>query len=121
MISRYIDCILHFSDLQSEFTEGDAIAVRIVKYMSKQGERYKVLTSSKTTKPIPISLVKPFRENLREQNGMGFTNSGIFIPPPMLSKHNIKDNDSVSGLAILNFNKKRAEWGWKALSINKID
>jgi hypothetical protein len=29
-------------------------------------------------------LVKPFEDNVREENGMGFTDRGIFIPPPMV-------------------------------------
>lgn len=120
MVSRNIDGIIRFADLSDKFDEGDAIAVRISKYISKQGTRYRTLTSCKTTKPIPESLVKPFEDNVREENGMGFTDSGIFIPPPMVKTHNIKNDDYVSGQAILNYNKKRSEWGWKALRISGV-
>jgi hypothetical protein len=120
IVSQDIDGIIRFADLSDRFDEGDAIAVRVSKYTSKQGARYQTLTSCRTTKPIPESLVKPFEDSVRVENGMGFTDNGIFIPPPMVKKHNIKNDGNVSGQAILNYNKKRSEWGWKAISINHM-
>ena len=62
---------------------------------------------------------KQFSEEVRVSNGMGFTASEIFIPPPMLSVHRIEDGQTVAGTAVKSFNKKRGNWGWKALSIQK--
>lgn len=62
---------------------------------------------------------KRFCEEVRLSNGMGFTESGIFIAPPMVSEHRIEDGQSVSGTAVLSFNKKRGDMGWKAVSIEK--
>lgn len=119
MISRTIDGVINFSDLPEEFKEGDAISLRLAKYTSRQGTRYRVLTSSKTTKSIPSSILKSFSDDVREENGMGFTDEGIFIPPPLIRQNNISDGDFVTGQAILNYNKKRSEWGWKAISIDR--
>lgn len=63
---------------------------------------------------------KQFSEEVRVSNGMGFTESEIFIPPPMLSMHRIEDGQTVAGTAVKSFNKKRGNWGWKALSIEKV-
>lgn len=63
---------------------------------------------------------KQFSEEVRVSNGMGFTASEIFIPPPMLSLHQIEDGQNVTGTAVKSFNKKRGNWGWKALSIEKV-
>ncbi len=60
---------------------------------------------------------KQFSEEVRVSNGMGFTASEIFIPPPMLSLHRIEDGQPVTGTAVKSFNKKRGNWGWKAISI----
>ena len=38
----------------------------------------------------------------------------------MVEIHKVKDDDYVSGEAILNYNKKRSEWAWKAIRINKV-
>ena len=120
MISRTIDGVIHFSDLPERFKEGDAISLRLAQYTSKQGPRYRVLTSSRTTKPIPSSILKPFSDDIREENGMGFTDDGIFIPPPLIKENSISDGDFVIGKAVLNYNKKRSEWGWKAISIESV-
>ncbi|MBE0448651.1 MAG: hypothetical protein IBX64_11235 [Actinobacteria bacterium] len=120
MISRTIDGVINFSDLPEEFKEGDAISLRLAKYTSRQGARYRVLTSSKSTKSIPSSILKSFSDDVREENGMGFTDDGIFIPPPLIRQNNIRDGDFVTGKAILNYNKKRSEWGWKAITITEV-
>jgi hypothetical protein len=31
----------------------------------------------------------------------------------------MQDGDSVEGMAVLNYNKKKSTWGWKALKIDK--
>jgi len=119
IVSRNIDGIIRFSDLKSKFLEGDPIAVRVSKYISRQGTRFRTLTAKKTNESIPESVLKTFEDFVRVENGMGFTDDGIFIPPPMVKAHNIKDDNRVSGKTILNYNKKRSEWGWKAISIDK--
>ena len=118
MINRTIDGVIHFSELPDMFNEGEAIALRVVRYTSRQGTRYKAITSCKTTKPIPDTLLKPFGDVVREENGMGFTKDGIFIPPYLIRQNNINDGDFVAGKAVLNYNKKRSEWGWKAISVD---
>jgi hypothetical protein len=119
MISEEINGIIKFADLSDRFDEGDAMLVRVSKYTSKQGTGYQVLTSCRTSKAIPESLVKPFEDSVREDNGMGFTDSGIFIPPQLVKAHKIEDGDYVSGQAVKNYNKKKSEWSWKAIRINK--
>jgi len=120
IVSRTIDGIIRFSDLKEKFNEGDGISVRVSQYKSKQGVRYSVITAKKTEKLIPDSIVKAFEGNVRESNGMGFTDDGIFVPPPVMRGDNINDDDWVSGKAILNYNKKRLEWGWRVLNIDKV-
>jgi hypothetical protein len=120
IVNREINGIIKFSDVLDKFNEGDAIAVRVSKYTSKQGTRYQALTSCRTTKAIPESLVKPFEDSVREDNGMGFTDNGVFIPPQMVKTHKIKDDDHVSGLAVENYIEKKSEWSWKAIKINKV-
>jgi len=121
IVGPYVDGVIRFSELEDSFLEGDAIAVRIHKYKSKRGSGYHTFTANKTTKPIPKSILKSFEEEVRVIDGMGFTiEEGIFIPPPIVKDKNIKDGDEVSGKAIINFNKKKLEWGWKAISIDNV-
>lgn len=121
IVSRNIDGIVQFSDLDKVFNEGDAIAVRLSQYTTKKGTHYHVLTAEKTNKTVPELILKEFEDDVREENGMGFTSDGIFIPPPMMRSLNIKDNDRITGKAILNYNKKRSEWSWKAINIHSVE
>jgi hypothetical protein len=113
------DGVIPFANPNPPYEEGDSIAVRVCEYKSKQGKRFRVLANRQTNKEPSSSVKKRFSEQVRVENGMGFTSNDIFIPPPMVSKNEIKDSDNLTGIAVLNYNTKRACWGWKALSIAK--
>jgi hypothetical protein len=119
IVSREIDGVLRFSELEKEYSLGDSIAIRLSKYTSKKGTRYRVLSSSATDQLASDSIFQEFNDEVRVDNSMGFTQSDIFIPPALINKYNIEDGSNISGDAILNYNKKRSEWGWKAIKINQ--
>ena len=117
LVDRDLEGVVPFSKLDDSFREGDSIAVKLSSYTSKQGQRCRVLQAVATEQMPSTSVKKQFCEEVRVSNGMGFTSDDIFIPPPLISECQIKDGQTVSGEALLNYNKKRASWGWKALSI----
>ncbi|MDB9868061.1 hypothetical protein OAD24_09910 [Pseudomonadales bacterium] len=119
MVDRKVAGVVQFSALKDSFVEGDCVALMLAKYTSKQGERYRVLQAGRTDLKPAGALLKDFREEVREERGMGFTASDIFVPPNLMRQQNIQDNDLVSGIAIDNFDKKQNRWGWKAVSISK--
>ena len=118
IVDRNCGSVIPFTNNSAQYMEGDSIAVRVCEYKSKQGKRFRVLVNNKTIEEPSSSVKKPFSEQVRVENGMGFTSNDIFIPPPMISKNGIKDGDNLTGIAVLNYNTKRACWGWKALSIS---
>jgi len=120
VVDRRVDGLIRFSELEDTFNEGSAIALRLARSETKDGIRYQALKAERTDKPVPKSLLVPFDGIVREGNGMGFTREGIFIPGPHMKKHRINDGDRVAGLAILNYNKKRSEWGFKAIKIDHV-
>lgn len=120
IVNKQIDGIIRFSELSDNFKVGENIALRVSKYVSSKRSGYRILTSSKTDKSVPESLVKSFQRIIREEKGMGFTDDGIFIPPSLMQIHSITDRDEIIGKAVLSFNNKRSEWGWRALTIDKI-
>ena len=117
IVDRKVDGVIPFSELTATFEEGDAIAVKLSKYTTKQGVRFRVLKAAQTNQEPDSSIRKNFQETVRVSNGMGFTTTDIFIPPPMVSGSGIEDDDILSGVALLNYNKKRNAWGWKAVSV----
>lgn len=117
IVSREINGEIPMSVLPCAFAEGDAIEVQLVRYVSKRGPQYRVL-AAKASEKVPGDLLrKDFTEVVRVSNGMGFTPSEVFIPPPLVERCEIADGQEVSGTAVQVFNMKRACWGWKAVSI----
>jgi hypothetical protein len=41
----------------------------------------------------------------------------VFFDPTTIQKMNLENEQKVSGTAILSFNKKKEQWGWKVLKI----
>lgn len=120
IIDRKQDGIVHFADLQDKFQEGDAISVRFSNFSGEGVKNKRVALAKKTDKSVPASLLKNFENRVSLRNGMGFTEDRVFIPPPMVEEHQILDDCLVSGIAIINYNKKRLEWGWKAIRIVNV-
>lgn len=117
IVDRKIDGVVPFSKLSKSFAEGDAIAVRLSKYVSKHGPMYRVHQVRATDKQPDSHIKKPFCEEVRISNGMGFTESDIFVSPKLVARHGIEGGQTISGTAVLNFNKKHRNWGWKAVSL----
>jgi tetratricopeptide (TPR) repeat protein len=117
IVDREVDGVIPLSHLSTPLREGCAIAVKLSRYQTKEGKAYRVL-HAEVTDEMPSPLVrKEFSEEVRLSNGMGFTPSEIFVPPPLIAESRIHDGQKVSGTAILNFNKKRQSWGWRAISL----
>lgn len=95
---------------------GDLINVRF----SGDGQDgfYKVLSIKKSSSDSVCDAIKNFQGNLkmREPASFGFVEN-IFVEPSLIVKHELNKNDLIKGKAILSFNKKKNEWGWKAIEI----
>ena len=50
------------------------------------------------------------------KTGIGFLED-VFIEKSLLEKKEIINGESIKGLAMLSFNKKKNDWGWKMLKI----
>ena len=99
---------------------GDSVDLRCAVYYSKKGKGVRIVSAAPSQADPSTKVRKPFSAEIRVDRGMGFTESGIFLPPDLVSEHRITDGDAVSGIAALNFNKKRNEWGWKAIKVSAV-
>ena len=117
IVDREIDGVISLSNLSTQFREGCSIAVKLSRYPANKGKAYRVL-HAEATDELPSPLVRQdFTEAVCLSNGMGFTQSNIFIPPPLVAEHLVHDGQKISGVAIINFDKKRERWGWRAISL----
>lgn len=120
LVSKVIDGVVPFSELDGDYSEGDVIRVRLSRYSTARGERFRVLSVRKAQDPAPIGLKKEFRESVSvHESGFAFSSSDIFIPANLVTKNNILDGDFVNGTALISYNKKRSEWGWRAFKVSR--
>jgi tetratricopeptide (TPR) repeat protein len=117
IVDREIDGVVPLSELGVSFSEGDSISLRISRYTSKHGPACRVQVAKPSEKQPSERVKKRFCEKVKVSDGMGFTENEIFVPPPLISRHRLDDGQTVSGTAVLSFNKKHGNWGWRAISI----
>jgi hypothetical protein len=117
IVDRTINGVIPFAELSSQFKEGDAIAVKLSKRTTPKGTTYRVLHAEATDEIPSPQVRKEFSEVVRLTDHMGFTDNDIFIPPPLVIECKVIDGQRISGIAILNFNKKHQSWGWKAIGL----
>ena len=115
IVDKNINGILRFSDFPMKFTLGEALALRLSTYENDRGVRYTVLTCRKTDEKPKSGIVKQFNSSVRVSNGLGFTDDDVFIDRSLVDRYSIDEDDYVQGVAVLNYNKKRSTWGWKAI------
>jgi len=117
IVDREIDGVVPVVEPNS-FVEGDSIGVRLSRHTSKNGQTLHHVHQAWATDKQPSELTKKtFCEEVQVSNGMGFTEGDIFLSPPLVAERQIEDGQIISGIAVLSYNKKRAHWGWKAISI----
>jgi hypothetical protein len=109
--------VVNLADFGRDAHLGDGIAVRLATFHSRSGPCVRVLSATATDQVPGPEVRQASRDQVRVTNGMGFTDGSIFIPPHLVTAHQIEDGDFVSGVALLTYNRKHSQWGWKALLI----
>jgi hypothetical protein len=98
---------------------GQTVAIRMVRYHDKSGPRTRSLSITPTSQSPDPGVLKSFSDQVEVRNGLGFSSAGIFIPPDIVAAAGIEDGNAVEGIAIINFDKKRNAWGWKAIKAQR--
>jgi hypothetical protein len=96
---------------------GDLLKVRFTG--DGQDGFYKILTAKKADPNTTSVAIKDFEGTLKviSPQNFGFIED-IFVEPKIIEESKLTDGQQVKGRAILSFNKKKNEWGWKAIEIN---
>ena len=79
---------------------------------------YKILTAKKVDSDLNSNALKEFEGTIKviAPQNFGFIED-IFIETKIIEGRKLTDGQPVKGRAILSFNKKKNEWGWKAIEI----
>jgi hypothetical protein len=96
---------------------GDILCVRF----NGEGQNgfYKILTAKKAESNLTLAAIKDFEGTLKlnPSQSFGFLDD-IFIEPKIIQGSNLTDGQTIKGRAILSFNKRKDNWGWKAIELN---
>ena len=79
---------------------------------------YKILSAKKADSNVTSDAIKGFEGTIKviSPQNFGFIED-IFVEPKIIEESKLTDGQQVKGRAILSFNKKKNEWGWKAIEI----
>lgn len=79
---------------------------------------YKILTARKSDSNVTSDAMKDFEGTMKviSPQNFGFIED-IFIEPKIIEEKKLTDGHLVKGRAMLAYNKKKNEWGWKAICI----
>lgn len=124
MASYVVDSTIHgaipFSNLPGKVKVGQMLDLQIAEYTSKTGRHFEVFNAELTDKE-PENLIREFEGEYDQAFGnFGFV-SDVFITPDLIQEHNLEQDCEVRGVAILSYNPKRSECGWKAIRLERID
>jgi len=117
IVNRNIDSIVKVNQLKENVHIGSKLLVKLKKVKKDRGAYYVVLTCSTTQREPDEKLLKSFEGIIELSGSFGFAND-IYIDSSLIAEHEIEDGSFIDGTAILNFNKKRGTWGWKAITLN---
>ena len=107
----------NFSSLIENPMIGDILKVR---FDGDGHEGYfKVLTAKKMDGNYQCAAMKNFQGTIHIKGPVhfGFVEN-VFVEPKLILQKNIVQDQHIQGKAILSFNKKKNEWGWKAIQID---
>lgn len=101
----------HFQKIQI----GDIVEVRLELVNENF---YRLLTARHVEHEQECEAIEPFDGVLliKPGNSFGFVDS-IFVEPRLIDQNKLINGQQIKGKAILSFNKKKNEWGWKAIAI----
>ena len=80
---------------------------------------YKVLTAKQAEPNTHTDAIKNIKGVLKviSPHNFGFVDD-VFVDPKLIADNALVDGVKVEGKALLSYNKKKNEWGWKAIVIN---
>jgi len=124
IINKSVTGNFKYNEKEMKPNSGDFMELKLKKTQGTNGSFYKVLSVRNTDKQPSPDTVTEFKGRLKvltDKKGgqFGFVDK-VFIPPNVLKSKNLDNAISISvqGTAIINFNKGKGTWGWKAIKLN---
>jgi hypothetical protein len=118
--SKEISGTVKLNSLKGNVALGARVKVRVRKVKKGLESYYASLSVRITDEEPDPKLLRKFSGRIELSGLVGFCDD-VFVERDFIVANNLKDGISITGTAIMNYNKKRLKWGWKALSIDSVN
>lgn len=120
IVEKEVDGIAPFNTFGSAPNEGQVVRVQVDTVRGPDGARTNLLSIEDADEPVPSHIGRHFRGEVRVSNGMGFMADGTFIPRHLIAAAHVDDGDVIEGLGVINLDRKKRRWGFKALNLTHV-
>lgn len=83
---------------------------------------WKVISGRPEKEKVPEEICRRLYERVQIPFGRDFgfmKPSNVYVGADVVKKYNLKDGQTIKGLALLSFNKAKNEWGWKMINVEE--
>lgn len=96
---------------------GDILKVRFDR--NENNNFFRVLTISFAPDNTPTEIIREFSGmfNIHPTGDFGFVDQ-TYIPGDLIRSHTLASGSNIHGKAMLSYNKKKEQWGWKAIRLD---
>jgi tetratricopeptide (TPR) repeat protein len=120
-LDRNAFCLFHhdrFPEVQS-IHPGTFVAVRALH--DDRRDMLRALSFEIKNETPPSSFCREFAGHLSVKDGhsFGFADQNVYIPGELISGNGLTDGDLIKGIAVMQLNKRRNEYGWRAVAVAK--
>jgi hypothetical protein len=100
---------------------GQCLSVRLRLKQGKEGSYYETLTVKETMEEPGTGVLKSFSGVLRmaKNQDVGFVGD-VFVPASLLGPTGPSADTMVRGSALISWNSRKQNWGWKAIWVEKL-
>ncbi|GAB4424181.1 MAG: hypothetical protein OHK0039_41170 [Bacteroidia bacterium] len=112
---------LRLHELGETLQPGDALRLRVQARPGRQEVWHQVLTARRSQEPPPAALARSFygRLDRRPDQDFAFVDRTYFVPAPLCQS--LANGTRVQGLAVQDYDRKRARWGWSVVRLAAIE
>ncbi len=99
---------------------GDIIAIKLREAETETGKAWKVVGGRFEKEKFPKDICQIINETIQIPYGRDFgfmKPSNIYVGADLVKRHRLYDGQNLKGIALLSYNKAKAEWGWKLIAI----
>lgn len=116
IVNKKIDSIIKINQLKDKVEIGSKVLVKLKKVTKDRDSYYTVLSCSLTQQEPTENILKSFSGIISTKGEVGFVDD-VFIDANLMQEH-YEYATTINGIAIINYNKKKGVWGWRAIKIS---